>query len=66
MDADADVWGDEMSLDQALQIMEQAVMLALKGCATTQDAKAVLIAWDEVKAKLKEQRDGDKSDNTAR
>ena len=55
-----------MNTEQAMQIMEQAIMLALKGCATTQDAKAVLIAWDEVKAKLKEQRDGDKSDNTAR
>ena len=55
-----------MNTEQAMQIMEQAIMLAIKGCATTQDAKAVLIAWDEVKAKLKEQRDGDKSDNTAR
>lgn len=44
-----------MSIDQALQIMEQAVMLALKGCATTQDAKAVLIAWDTVKPMIKEQ-----------
>ena len=55
-----------MSIDQALQIMEQAVMLALKGCATTQDAKAVLIAWDTVKPLIKEQEDGDKSDNTIR
>ena len=55
-----------MSINQALQIMEQAVMLALKGCATPNDAKAVLIAWDTIKPLIKEQEDGDKSDNTIR
>ena len=44
-----------MSIDQALQIMEQAVMLALKGCATTNDAKAILVAWDTIKPLIKEQ-----------
>ena len=46
-----------MNLDQALQIMEQAVMLALKGCATPNDAKAVLMAWDTVKPLIHEPKD---------
>lgn len=46
-----------MNNEQAMNIMEQAVLLALKGCQTTQDAKAILIAWDTVKPLIKEKED---------
>jgi hypothetical protein len=46
-----------MNLEQAMNIMEQAVQLAVKGCQTIADMKAVLIAWDTIKPLIKEQRD---------
>lgn len=45
-----------MNYEQAMNIMEQAVLLALKGVQTTQDAKAILIAWDTVKPLIKPEK----------
>ena len=44
---------NSMSLEQAMNIMEQAVQLAVKGCGSTGDMKAVLVAWDTVRPLIK-------------
>ena len=38
-----------MNTEQALHIMEQAVQLAIKGCASLNDVRAIIAAWDTVK-----------------
>ena len=43
-----------MNFEQAMEIMEQAVQMAVKGCQKIDDMKAILIAWDTVKPCIKE------------
>ena len=38
-----------MSKEQAIHIMEQAVQLAVKGCASLNDVRAIIAAWDTIK-----------------
>lgn len=42
-----------MNYEQAMNIMEQAVQLAVKGCQSIGDMKAILIAWDTIKPLIK-------------
>ena len=51
-----------MNFEQAMGIMEQAIQLAVRGCQSISDMKAVLIAWDTIKPCIKEpETDGDDS-----
>ena len=43
-----------MNTEQALHIMEQAVQLAIKGCGSLNDVRAILAAWDTIKPMIKD------------
>ena len=53
-----------MNYEQAMNIMEQAVMLAVKGAQTLNDVKLIVTAWETIKAKLNEvKNDNGNTDN---
>ena len=45
--------GGKMNPKQAVEVMEQAVLLAVRGCNNIKDMKMVLVAWDTVKPLIK-------------
>ena len=40
-----------MGIDQAMEIMDRVVLMALRQCQALDDVKAILVAWDVVKGK---------------
>lgn len=52
-----------MTQEQAIQIMEQAVLLAVRGCNNIKDMKMVLVAWDTVKPLIQEPPKSVKDEN---
>ena len=48
-----------MTQEQAINIMEQATMLAVKGTTSINDMKLIITAWDTLKMKLNEVKNAD-------
>lgn len=42
-----------MNKDQAINILEQAVALAIRNCGKLEDQKAIMVAWETVAPALK-------------
>lgn len=47
-----------MTQEQATKVMEQAVMLAIKGVQNINDAKLIIAAWETIKKELADDREG--------
>ena len=48
-----------MGIDQAKEIMDKVVLLALRQCQDLNDVRAILAAWDKVQSQIKPDEEQD-------